>query len=143
MYQFQTLAPLLPIFIPPSFPPINRTYIPQDCVDHDTIINYEDNDVIVGNPSPVSVTEVNTPTYIAKSTDYFICVVYVGSVQITLPIGKIGTVYIIKDCDGNASKTTPIYIHGSGETIDSGTAIIDSPFGSVSVIFNGVQWSVV
>ena len=96
-----------------------------------------------GLPSPVTVTEVTTPTYTALSTDYFLCVTHAGQVVITLPVGILGTVYVIKDCDGNASVAAPIIIQGTGQNVDIGTATINVSFGSITVIFNGTEWSIV
>ena len=96
-----------------------------------------------GNPSPVKVTQVTTPSYTALSTDYFLCVTHAGPVVITLPTGVLGVVYIIKDCDGNASFANPIIVQGTLQNVDIGTATINTSFGSLSVIFNGTAWSVV
>lgn len=96
-----------------------------------------------GNPSPVAVTDVATPTYTALSTDYFLCVLTNGLVTITLPLGILGTVYIVKDCFGDAV-TNPITIHGTaGQLIDGSIAIINTNFGSLQFIFNGTTWSIV
>ena len=97
----------------------------------------------IGIPGLVPVTEVTTPEYTALSTDYFLCVTHAGQVIITLPTGIIGTVYIIKDCNGNASVATPIIIQGTGQNVDIGTAVINTSFGSITVIFNGTEWSIV
>lgn len=97
-----------------------------------------------GTSSPVTVTEVTTSTYTALSTDYFICVLTNGTVTITLPPGILGSVYVIKDCFGNAINF-PITIQGTGiETIDSNSsAIINTNFGSITVIFDGIEWKIV
>lgn len=93
-------------------------------------------------PSPVPVTIVTTPTYTASVRDYFLCVDHAGLVTITLPFGVLGTVYIIKDCSGNAFDY-PITIQGTGQPVDSGTAEINTNYGSITVIFNGTEWSIV
>jgi hypothetical protein len=96
-----------------------------------------------GNPSPVAVTDVVGPTYTALSTDYFLCVLTNGLVTVTLPTGTLGKVYIVKDCFGNAV-TNPITIQGTGgQLVDGGTAIINTNFGSLQFVFNGVDWSIV
>jgi hypothetical protein len=95
-----------------------------------------------GLVSPVKVTQVTTD-YTATVTDYFIYVVHGAQVVITLPTSVIGTVYIIKDGDGNASPTTPIIVQGTLQNIDNGTAAITTSFGSITVIFNGSSWSIV
>lgn len=96
-----------------------------------------------GTPGIVPVTEVADSTYTALSTDYFLCVLAIDPVVITLPVGILGTVYVIKDCSGVAAPTSPITVQGTGQNVDSGTAIINSPYGSITVIFNGTDWSVV
>lgn len=93
-------------------------------------------------PSPVPVTEVTTPTYTATIRDYFLCVDHTGLVTITLPFGILGTVYIIKDCSGNAFDY-PITIQGTAQTIDGGVAEINTNYGSLTFIFNGTEWSIV
>jgi len=96
-----------------------------------------------GTPGIVAVTDVATATYTALSTDYFLCVLTNGVVTITLPTGILGTVYIIKDCFGDAV-TNPITIQGTGgQTIDGGTATVNTNFGSITVIFDGSEWSIV
>jgi len=96
-----------------------------------------------GTQGPVAVTDVATATYTALSTDYFLCVLTNGLVTITLPTGILGTVYIIKDCFGDAANN-PITIQGTGgETIDGTTATVNTNFGSITVIFDGAEWSIV
>jgi hypothetical protein len=96
-----------------------------------------------GTPGLVPVTDVVDAAYTATSTDYFLCVLTIAPVTITLPIGILGTVYIIKDCSGGASPTNPVTVQGTAQNVDGGTATISTPFGSVTVIFNGIDWSVV
>ena len=95
-----------------------------------------------GNPSPVTVTDVATATYTALPTDYFLCVLTIAPVVITLPTGILGTVYIVKDCAGNA-QAAPIVVQGTGQNVDIGTATINVNFGSLTFIFNGTEWSIV
>jgi hypothetical protein len=97
-----------------------------------------------GNPSPVAVTDVATATYTALPTDYFLCVLTNGLVTITLPTGILGTVYIVKDCFGDAANN-PITIQVTGgQTIDgSATATINANYGSITLIFEGTDWSIV
>jgi hypothetical protein len=96
-----------------------------------------------GNPSPVAVTDVATATYTALSTDYFLCVLTNGLVTITLPTGILGTVYIVKDCFGDAANN-PITIQGTGgQLVDGSTATINTNFGSLQFVFNGTDWSIV
>lgn len=95
-----------------------------------------------GSPGLVPVTDVTTATYTALDTDYFLCVQTISQVVITLPIGILGTVYVIKDCTGNAASISPIIIQGTGQNVDIGTATINVPFGSITVVFNGTEWSI-
>ena len=96
-----------------------------------------------GNPSPVAVTDVATATYTALSTDYFLCVLTNAPVTITLPTGILGTVYIVKDCFGDAANN-PITIQGTGgQLVDGSTATINTNFGSLQFVFNGTDWSIV
>ena len=94
-----------------------------------------------GTPGLVPVTDVVTATYTALSTDYFLCVLTIAPVTITLPIGILGTVYVIKDCSGNADNA-PIIIQGTGQNVDAGTGTINVQFGSITVVFNGSDWSI-
>ena len=146
MYQYQRITPYWASWMPP-IEPITPAPIgfPQQIInDNDTINVGSGNQIINGNPSPVTVTNVTTTTYTALPTDYFLCVeIRTEAVIITLPTGILGTVYVIKDCTGNASPTLPIIVQGTGQNVDIGTATIDTSFGSISVIFNGVDWSIV
>jgi hypothetical protein len=151
MYQSQMQSQFLPFPVVPTYYPFT-----EDC---DLFIN----STIIGTPGPpgppgpqgptgpagppgtpgiVPVTEV-ADDYTALATDYFLCVLAIAPITITLPVGILGTVYIIKDCSGVASPVSPITIQGTGQNVDSGTATIDSPYGSITVIFNGVDWSIV
>ena len=139
MYQYQTINPLMAPFLPSILPPINAQT--SDTVDNILNVN---GGVINGNPSPVHVTTVTTTSYTALATDYFLNVdTSLHATSINLPVGVLGTVYIIKDGTGNAS-VNPITINGSGgQVIDGSVATINAPFGSISLIFNGSQWSIV
>jgi hypothetical protein len=143
--QYQGIAPLN--FFPP-FPPFMLMPLPalanNACSDNDIINVGSGNITIVGNPSPVTVTEVTTTEYTATAQDYFLCVdTSTQPVAITLPAGILGTVYIVKDCTGDAN-TNNITIAGTGgELVDGDTATINSPYGSLTFIFNGSEWSIV
>jgi hypothetical protein len=96
-----------------------------------------------GIPGLVPVTDVATAAYTATATDYFLCVLTIAQVIITLPPGILGTVYVIKDCSGNASVANPIIVQGTAQNVDIGTATINVPFGSITVVFNGSDWSII
>jgi hypothetical protein len=138
---------IIPLGFFPPFPPFPiAPAFPQT---HTPFCEGSDNDIInvvtnSGNPSPVTVTQVTTQSYDVLPTDYFLCVdTATFAVTITLPTGILGTVYVVKDCTGDAA-TNPITIIGSGgQLVDAGNATINSPYGSVVVIFNGSHWSIV
>jgi len=138
------LAPRIPVCPSPASDAIEIGGIGND------IINIGGGGV--GPPGPpgppgtiglVPVTDVATPTYTALSTDYFLCVLTNGLVTITLPTGILGTVYIVKDCFGDAANN-PITIQGTGgQLVDGSTATINTNFGSLQFVFNGFDWSIV
>ena len=138
--QYQGINPM--IYFPP-FPPFPPASYPHQIINDNDVINVGSGS-IGGNPSPVTVTDVTTPTYTALATDYFLCVdTATTPVTITLPTGILGTVYIVKDCSGDAD-TNNITIQGTGgQLVDGSTATINSPYGSISLIFNGTEWSIV
>jgi hypothetical protein len=144
MYQYQRISPYWASWMPPIDPITPTPIYPQQIInDNDTINVGSGTQIINGNPSPVTVTNVTTPTYTALATDYFLCVdTATTPVTITLPTGILGTVYIIKDCSGDAF-TNPITIQGTGQLVDGSTATINTPYGGIQVIFNGVEWSIV
>jgi hypothetical protein len=95
-----------------------------------------------GSLADVPVTLINTPTYSTDFNEYFLGVIYAGAVTITLPAGTIGKVYVVKDVVGDAN-TNPITVQGTAQNVDAGTATINVPFGSITVVFNGSNWSIV
>lgn len=84
--------------------------------------------------TPVTVTD----------TDDVLSIEVPGSVpvEVDLPAGVLGRVFTIKDALGLASATADITIYPDGtDTIDGTTAaVINVPYGSVTVIFNGTTW---
>ena len=144
--QSQLLPPIFPIF----------PFVP----DHDLFINSN----IVGPPGPpgppgpqgpegpqgpagsladVPVTLIDAATYAALTTEYFLGVIYNGAVTITLPAGTLGKVYVIKDSVGDAN-TNPITVVTTASTIDSLTSyVMNTPWGSISLVYNGIEWNVV
>lgn len=64
-------------------------------------------------------------------------------VAVTLPVGITGRVVNIKDGLGLASLATPITITPTLSTIDSAlTAVINSPFGALTLVYTGVEWAI-
>lgn len=146
MQQYQNINPIWGGWIPP-LPALDPIGFPQHTVSDNDNINIGSGNQIIGggNPSPVNVINVTTTTYTALITDYFICVdTSAQATVITLPTGLSGTVYIVKDCTGNAN-TNNIIIQGTGvQLVDTAAnAIINSSFGAVQLIFNQTCWSVV
>ena len=98
-----------------------------------------------GSPSPVPVTIVNTSPYIALPTDYDLAVTAnaVIPASVVLPASPVGTVFIVKDAAGVANINS-ITVSAIVSTIDgAASAVIDSPYGSLTFIFNGVDWNIV
>ena len=146
MYQYQRISPYWAALMPPleAFAHNPQTVSQQIINDNDTINVGSGNQNIGGNPSPVTVTNVTTPTYTALATDYMLCVdTATTPVTITLPTGILGTVYIVKDCSGDAN-TNNITIQGTGgQLVDGSVATINVSYGSIQLIFNGTEWSIV
>lgn len=63
------------------------------------------------------------------------------AVAVTLPAGVTGQVFYLKDGLGLAAPATPITITPAAGTIDgAATAVIDAPYGSLTMVYNGTQW---
>ncbi len=85
---------------------------------------------------------VATPILVLAA-DAAISVQVPGSVPVavTLPVGVTGQTFIIKDGLGLASVAAPITITPTAGSIDGAvTATITAPYGSLSMIYDGVQW---
>jgi hypothetical protein len=153
------IAPFAPCVLPPVYAPAISPFVD----DSDIFINSN----IVGPPGPpgppgpqgpqgepgpqgpagsladVPVTLIDEPTYTPSATEYFLGVIYDGTVTITLPAGTLGKVYVVKDSIGDAN-TNPITVTTTGSTIDSlANYVMDTPWGSISLIYNGIEWNVV
>ena len=147
--QYQILPPLILPLIGP-YPYIN---------DSDLFINYSSSIGPPGPPGPpgpigppgppgtpglVPVTVVNITPYGATTDEYFLAVAVGADASIILPTSPIGTVFIVKDIDGDAT-TNPITITATGGIlIDSAvSATINAPFGAIQLVFNGIEWNIV
>lgn len=65
------------------------------------------------------------------------------AVAVTLPAGVTGQVFYLKDGLGLASPLTPITITPAAGTIDgSATAVINSPYGALTLVYSGVEWKI-
>lgn len=91
-------------------------------------------------------TAVATPITVVAATDNVIDVAVPGpvAVAVTLPAGVLGQQFTIKDGLGLASPATPITITPTAGTIDgAATATINTPYGSLTFIYNGTQWLII
>lgn len=155
MDQHQTIQPLLPVMAMPSLPifpmqqrqsmgPAFSPVLDDDCdpVISSSIISV--NNTVVSPLLPVVI--VTTSPYLALTTDLFIGVNNTGLVpfSVVLPANpQTGKVYIIKDVSGTAS-TNPITVTAVGHTIDGAAgATINTDYGSITLVFDGVEWSIV
>ena len=146
--------PMVPYIAPP--PPVVPGWCPPPFPDHDLFIRYSPPGPAgpegpPGPPGPqgppgslanLPVTLVDAAAYPATNTDYFIGVIFNGATTITLPAGTLGKIFIIKDSVGDAL-TNPITVVATASTIDgAANYIIDSPWGSIGLIYNGIEWNV-
>ena len=149
--------PMTP-YLPPN-PPIIPAWCPPPFPDHDLFIRYSPPgppgppgpEGPPGPPGPqgppgslanLPVTLVDSAAYPATNDDYFIGVIFNGASTITLPAGTLGKIFIIKDSTGDAL-TNPITVVATASTIDgAANYIIDSPWGSIGLIYNGIEWNV-
>lgn len=147
--QYQILPPLIVPLIGP-YPFIN---------DSDLFINYSSSVGPPGPPGPpgpigppgppgtpglVPVTVITTSPYSATTDEYLLAVAVGGVSSIVLPVSPTGTVFIVKDIDGDAA-TNIITITATGGALIDGAASanINTPFGAIQLVFNGIEWSIV
>lgn len=65
------------------------------------------------------------------------------AVAVALPAGVTGQVFYLKDGLGLASPATPITITPAAGTIDgAATATINAPYGSLTLVYSGVEWKI-
>lgn len=86
---------------------------------------------------------VATPVTVVAATDEVVSVEVPGpvAVAVNLPAGVTGQVFYIKDGLGLATPATPITITPAAGTIDgAATATINAPFGSLTLVYSGVEW---
>jgi hypothetical protein len=95
-----------------------------------------------GTPGLVPVTIVTTTPFTATLDDYFIGVDLATAASIVLPISPAGTIFIVKDIDGDAT-TNPITITDiAGALIDGAASeVINAPYGALQLVFNGTEWN--
>ncbi len=88
-------------------------------------------------------TAVATPVAVSATLDEVISVEVPGpvAVAVNLPAGVIGQVFYIKDGLGLAAPATPITITPLAGTIDgAATAVINAPYGSLTLVYSGTEW---
>lgn len=97
-----------------------------------------------GTPGIVPVTIVTETPYDVTLADYFIGVDVATAASIVLPASPTGTVFIVKDIDGDAI-TNPITITAVGGVLIDGaaSALINAPYGALQFVFNGTEWNIV
>lgn len=96
-----------------------------------------------GTVANVPVTLVDSATYSPTTEEYFLGVIYDGTVTITLPVSTTGKVYIIKDSVG-AAQTNPITIVATASTIDGlASYTLNVDWSSVTLVYNGIEWNIV
>lgn len=95
-----------------------------------------------GNPGLVPTTQVTTTPYTATLADYFLAVNVPNPSSIVLPASPTGTVFVVKDVSGSAS-TNSIIITASTNIDGLVSALINTDYGSITLIFNGTEWSIV
>ena len=66
------------------------------------------------------------------------------AVAVNLPVGVTGATYTIKDGLGLAAVATPITVTPAAGTIDgAATATINVPYGSLTLVYSGVEWKII
>lgn len=86
---------------------------------------------------------IATPVTVVAATDEVVSVEVPGpvAVAVNLPAGVTGQVFYIKDGLGLAAPATPITITPAAGTIDgAATATINAPYGSLTLVYSGVEW---
>lgn len=98
----------------------------------------------VGTPLQAVTIAVATPVAVVDADD-IISVEVPGpvAVAVNLPAGVTGQVFYIKDGLGLASVATPITITPLAGTIDgAATAVINVPYGALTLAYSGVEWKI-
>lgn len=95
-----------------------------------------------GNPGLLPVSFVTDSPYTPGTDEYFLATD--DGVEIILPITPAtGRTYIVKDFSGNAEANN-ITVSSAPDTIDGELSkVINVNFGSLTFVFNSVEWSVV
>lgn len=96
-----------------------------------------------GSISLVPVAIVTTTPFTPTLANYLLDVNVSGTASVVLPASPTGTVFIIKDISGLAA-VNPITVTAlAGALIDdTASALINSNYGSITLIFNSIQWNI-
>jgi hypothetical protein len=93
-----------------------------------------------GTVTSVPVTLIDEATYTPTANEYFLGIIYDGTVTITLPSSVAGKVYIIKDSLGDSSTNHTTIV----ASIDGAASyVLNIDWSSVTLIYNGIEWNVV
>lgn len=95
-----------------------------------------------GIPGLVPVTIITTTPYLVDLTDYYLPVTLAVPGSVALPAAPTGTVFVVKDISGTAN-ANPITITASTTIDGAASATINTPYGSLTFIFNGIEWNIV
>ena len=91
----------------------------------------------------VHVTIVTSTPYTPNSEQCYLGINVVRGCSVVLSPQCIGKVYIIKDTSGQAF-TSNITVSAPGTTIDGQPSyLLNTDYGSITLVFNGTEWSVV
>lgn len=91
----------------------------------------------------LAVRNATTTPVTVVNTDDVVSIQVPGSVPVAvnLPAGVLGRTFNIKDGLGLATAIAPITITPAAGTIDgAATAVINVPYGSLTLVYNGTQW---
>lgn len=92
--------------------------------------------VRIATATPVTVTDADDVISIEVTPQ--------APVAVSLPAGTTGRVFNIKDGLGLANNPNPITITPAAGTIDgAATAVINAPYGSLTLVYSGVEWKVI
>ena len=99
----------------------------------------------VGSEAIAVRTAITTPVTVLVTDEVVsIAVPIAAPVTVILPIGVLGQEFNIKDALGHASPATPITISPVAGTIDgAATAVINTPYGSLTLVFDGTNWLII
>lgn len=101
--------------------------------------------ISASGPDFLNVAIVTTTPVTVLGTDEVVSVEVPGpvAVAVNLPAGVTGQVFYLKDGLGLAAPATPITITPAAGTIDgAATATINAPYGSLTLVYSGVEWKI-